>query len=547
MRVRLRAWKIGVAAAVVLAALAVGFHLASTPVKEVVLLPMRDGVRLATDVHTPRFSSKPLPVILHRTPYNREGLIGAAREATRRGFVFVAQDCRGRFASEGENLPFDAEATDGYDTIEWISNQPWCNGTIGTWGGSAATVTQFQMLSAGTEKIRSQHLAFAPANLYEFAYVSGIFRKALVEDWLRGTRFATNAFARWIEHPTYDSYWRERDASTDYARANFPAAHVGGYWDVFAQGTIDAFVGYQEKGGPGARGKQKLLIGPWAHGANQPKVGELSFPDASAPPAVFPDAWDWFALTLKGRSDELKAIPAVTYYVMGDAEDPVAPGNEWRTADRWPPVETTATRLFLTTDRELSRTGPGTAAREPLSYLYDPTNPVPTVGGPQLTISAGPMDQKDVEARSDVLVFSSPVLENRVEAIGRVRAKIWFSVDAPDTDLVARLCDVYPDGKSYNLCEGAVRARFRGGVDREDLLQSGKVYSVEIDLWTTAVIFNKGHRIRLHVTSSSSPAYDPNPNTGAALRADPANRPARVTIYADEEHPSHLLLPVVEK
>ncbi|HEY6228792.1 MAG TPA: CocE/NonD family hydrolase [Verrucomicrobiae bacterium] len=511
--------------------------------KETTMLPMRDGVKLATDIHKPAGEiPTPFPVILARTPYNKNGVDGIGAEAVRRGFVFVAQDCRGRFASEGENLPFNLDGPDGFDTLEWVAKQPWCNGKIGTWGGSAGAITQFQMVASGTDKITAQHLTVGAPNLYDVVYIHGVFRKALVEDWLRGAQWGSNSLARWVAHPTYDVYWRTRDASRDYTKANVPALHIGGYWDIFAQATIDAFVGYQQSGGLKARGKQRLVMGPWSHGVNQEEVGELKFPNAKKAPGGVEDAWKWFDLTLK--SNTFNAEPVVTYYVIGDVSDPKAPGNIWRTADQWPPVKTTATKYFLQHDRTLTTSAPASAST--LTYTYDPANPAPTVGGIQLSIPAGPRDQRKVEERDDVLVFSSAALTNPIEVTGRVRAKIWVSTDAPDTDFIATLCDVYPDGRSFNLCEGAIRARFREGTDHETFMESGRIYAIDLDLWSTSVIFNTGHRIRLHVTSSSSPGYDPNPNTDAPFRSNAEQRKANIKVYLDSEHPSQVILPIAE-
>ena len=260
------------------------------------------------------------------------------------------------------------------------------------------------------------------------------------------------------------------------------------------------------------------------------------------PPGDATDAWNWFDFTLKGdKSKQLQH--AVAYYVLGDAEDPKAPGNVWRTAETWPPLKAVETKYFLQHDRELSRSEPPKA--KPLAYTYDPADPVPTVGGIQLSIPAGPMDQKKVESRDDVLVFTSAPLTKPLEVTGRVRAKIWVSVDVPDTDFIVRLCDVYPDGRSFNLCEGAVRGRFRESVSKETFFKDGKIYPIEVDLWSTSVIFNTAHRIRLQVTSSSAPGYDPNPNTGAPFRSSKETRKATMKLFVDEDHPSHVVLPVV--
>lgn len=480
--------------------------------KETVMLPMRDGVKLATDIYRPEQPGS-FPVILSRTPYNKDGLAGIGAEGIQRGYVVVAQDCRGRFASQGENLPFNLDGPDGFETIEWVARQSWCNGKIGTWGGSAVAITQFQMMATGTDKISAQHLTVGAPNLYDVIYVNGVFRKSLIEDWLKAAQWSSNALPRWVSHPVYDSFWRERDASRSYHHANAPALHIGGYWDIFAQATIDAF---------------------------QEKVGELTFRDGKKPPGEAHDAWKWFEFTLQNKTGA--ALPAVTYYVLGDATDPAAPGNLWRTSDRWPPLETSDTRYYLHPDRTLSTANPG--ASKPLSYSYDPAKPAPTVGGIQLTIPAGPMDQKRVESREDVLVFTSPPLTAPIEVTGRLRAKIWISTDVPDTDFIARFCDVYPDGRSFNLSEGAARARFREGLGKETLLKPGKIYPLEIDLWSTSVILNTAHRLRLQITSSSSPGYDPNPNTGERFRSTSATRIAKIQLYVDERHPSHLMLPI---
>lgn len=517
--------------------------------KQTVMVPMRDGVRLATDIYFPE-GDGPFPVILLRSPYDRKLGEGIAQEATRRGYVMVIQNTRGRFGSEGENLPFETDGwwgklRDGEDTVEWIAQQPWCNGKIGTMGGSALGITQYLLAGTGTKRIAAQHIIVGAPSLYSAMYWGGVFRKALVEDWLRANMFSPDALKIWTSHPTYDAYWRERDMSTRYRFANAPAIHIGGWYDIFAQETIDAFVGMQTQGGPGARGKQKLVMGPWAHAVFQDKVGELVFPNAKNPPITAHDVWRWFDHYLKGIDNGVDREPTVTYYVMGDVTDPNAPGNEWRTADRWPPVPATPTPFYLHPNRSLSIQKPQKGGT--LSYIYDPKDPVPTVGGPNLTLPAGPMDQSKIESRPDVLVFTSEPLREPIEVTGRVKVVLWASSDAPDTDFVAKLCDVYPDGRSFNICEGILRARFREGFSKEKLMKPGTPYRFEIDLRSTSIVFNKGHRIRVLITSSNAPAFDPNPNTGEPFRASERTRPAHNTIYMDAKRPSHILLPVVRR
>jgi putative CocE/NonD family hydrolase len=275
----------------------------------------------------------------------------------------------------------------------------------------------------------------------------------------------------------------------------------------------------------------------------QEKAGDLTFPGAKKPPTTSHDAWRWFDFQLKGLTNGLEREPAVAYYVMGDVSDSTAPGNVWRTAAQWPPLPTTPTRYYFHADRALS---PGAPGNEPaITYTYDPANPAQTIGGLQLTLPAGPKEQQPVESRPDVVVFTSEPLGEPLEVTGRVAVKLWVSSEAPDTDFVAKLCDVYPDGRSFNICEGQIRARFRKSFAKEALLKPGKVYPLPIDLWSTSIIFNRGHRLRVQVTSSSAPGYDPNPNTGEPFRASDRKQAARNTIYVDARRPSHLLLPVV--
>jgi uncharacterized protein len=502
---------------------------------------MRDGVKLATDVWLPKTNGA-FPVVLLRFPYNKDLGASLGRDGSARGYAVVSQDTRGRFASEGDNLPFLLEAPDGKDTLAWLVQQPWCNGRIATWGASAGAITQFQLAIGGSDPVAAQYLVVGAPNLYDVVYTGGIFRKALIEDWIRSTQFATNALAIWVSHPVYDDYWFAQDASRHFPQVNAPAIHIGGYWDIFAQATLDAFVGYQEQGGPGARGRQKLLFGPWAHGVLQDKVGDLTFPGASTPPGNVPDAWLWFDRWLKNDPNGVDTEPAVTYYVIGDVTDPNAPGNTWRTANSWPPAITSPTPFYFHPDRTLSPRKHASSAT--LTYHYDPTNPVPTIGGIQLTLPAGPINQNPIESRDDLLVFTSEPLTQPTEVTGRVRARLWIESDAPDTDFFVRLCDVYPDGRSFNLCEGMLRARFRKGLDQEHLLAPGLVYPLDIDCWSTSVIFNRGHRIRVHVTSSSAPGFDPNPNTGDPFRSSDRTRLARNTIHLGGDRPSHVMLPM---
>ncbi len=512
-----------------------------------VSIPARDGVMLATDIYLPE-GSGPFPVVLARTPYNKASAGGLGNDGTSMGFAVVVQDTRGRFASKGANLPFHTDGWgrlgDGLDTVEWIRKQPWYGGKIATFGGSAGAITQFMLSGSGTDEIVFQHLVVGTASLYHNGiYQGGAFRTALVEKWLEGAAFDPEALAIWTGHPVYDDFWRERDLGTRWDLVQWPAVHVGGWYDIFAQATLDAYQGYNEQGGVGARGAQVLVMGPWTHGVLQKQAGELTFPGGDSVPddAARHSAY-WRRYLGDGDADSVPRS-GVYYYVMGDQDEPSGAGNEWRRASTWPPFETVPTAFYLNADRSLGAEKP-TAAESALSFQYDPQDPVPTIGGAQLTIPAGPKDQRTIETRPDVLVFTSPPLAKPLEVTGRVRARLWVASDGPDTDFVVRLCDVYPDGRSMNVCEGILRTRFREGLDREVPLVPGERTAIEVDLWSTSLIFGEGHRLRVHVTSSSSPGWDPNPNTGEPFRH--SDRSVAVTnhVWSTEAAPSQVILPL---
>lgn len=534
--------------AVVMAVLAIAVFGQSAARKETIMLPMRDGVSLATDVYRPS-GDGPFPTLLVRTTYNKDGLAGLGNDGTRRGYAVVVQDTRGRFASKGENLPFETDGwwgagQDGLDTAEWLAAQPWC-GKIGTLGGSALGITQLLLAGTGARGVSAQviHVG-APRPYGDMAFSGGVFRKSLVEDWLRVAAFSPDALKLWTVTDVYEDPWRERDLSRRYGKVRAAAVHVGGWYDIFSQGTIDAFLGYQHRGTTGARGRQKLIMGPWTHGIFQDKAGELTFRNGRTPPGTVHDQWAWFDHHLKGIDNGVDREPAVTYYTMGDSGDPSAPGNEWRQSSSWPPPGFRATPYFLTADRTLSTHRP--TGREDLTYAYDPANPVPTTGGPQLTLPAGARDQREVEKRPDVLVFTSAPLAEPLEVTGRVTLNLWVSSDCPDTDFAGKLCDVYPDGRSMNVCEGITRARFRKSFGKPEFMKPGKTYKVSVDLWSTSIVFNKGHRIRVHVTSSNAPGWDPNPNTGEPFRASTRVRVAKNTIHFGGGHASHIVLPAAK-
>jgi len=516
------------------------------PAAQTVQLPMRDGKKLATDLYLPH-GDGPLPVVLARTPYSRakhhEGSDGLNAD----GMAFVVQDMRGRFDSEGENFPFIGcgwgEHQDGVDTIAWILRQPWCNGKVGTLGGSAGGITQNLLAGAAPEGLNAQYISVAAASLYSDAsYIGGAFRKADSEKWMTGNQFDPRALEIGRAHPAYDDYWRQSDTSLKFGVMNVPAVHVGGWFDMFTQGTINEFVGRQESGATGSRGTQKLILGPWTHGIGKMPVGELKFPKAK-PPAQYSEL-RWFDHYLRGEDNGVEKEPAVAYYVMGDTSTPHAPGNEWRYADRWP-VPATETAYYFAPGGKLGAEPPPETKEAVVGFTFDPANPCPTIGGNNLTIEHGPMNQNRIENRDDVVLFTTAPLETPLEVTGRIKAKVFVSSSAADTDLSVRMCDVYPDGKSYLIAEGMLRLRYRNSLEKPEPLTPGRIEEVTVDCWSTSIIFNQGHRIRATITSSNYPRFDVNPGTGEPWSDSGATVKQTNRISCDATHASRLLLPVV--
>jgi predicted acyl esterase len=483
-----------------------------------VMVAMSDGTELATTIYLPE-GKPPFPVIISRTPYSKDGLKGEAAKFCKNGYAFVAQDFRGRFKSKGHHaIIFHNEGwtkpRDGQDTLKWIAAQPWCNGKIGSTGASALGITQNMTAPVAPDALQAQFVVVAYSDMYsQGAYQGGAFRTGLLENWLKATGMADVNLKTFVSHSKYDDFWTEMNPETQ-------AEHVR------APGVLEA------------RGRCRLVIGPFGHGT----MTELKYPPNSDKGPACRNDVAWFDYTLKGKANEVANEKPVHYYVMGDPTDKTAPGNYWRSADTWPPAAI-VTSFYLHPDGKLQRdakpTGDGSK-----SYKYDPAKPVPTVGGAELGMDIGPKDQRKVESRDDVLVFTTDVLQEPIEVTGRIAAKLFISSDCPDTDFTVKLADVYPDGRSVLVTDGILRTRFRESFQDEKFLEPSKVYEISVDLWSTSLIFNKGHKVRVAVSSSNSPRFDPNPNTGHAFRADKETRVATNTIYFSEKYPSRIMLPI---
>jgi predicted acyl esterase len=505
-------------------------------------VPMRDGVELATDVYRPIFRSSPHGTILLKTPYDKDALQIVGLIGILYGWPTVIQDMRGRFASGGIDTVFKNESTDGADTLAWIANQSWSNGKIATIGPSALGITQYCMAAANPPNLACQYVLVASPNLYKHAvFQGGEFRKNLVERWLNGQQ-STYILQEILDNENFTlGYWGNVTLDDNWEDVNVPAIHVGGWYDIFTQGTIEAYIGYQHYAGLGAQGKSKLVIGPWTHtGFFSRTQGELTYPRNSLDRFSFRMFQDMIRLYTMNRTDDFSDWPTVSYYVMGDVDTPGAAGNEWRYADDWP-IPFTPTQWYFHRDGLLTTNLPG--INDPYLYGYDPTDPVPTIGGKNLFSPSGPYDQSLVENRSDVLVFTSPVLEQPYEATGPVTAQLFVSSDCPDTDFTVKLTDVYPDGRSMFITDGILRMRNRNGQDHWEFMEPGTIYEVMVDLWSTSYIWNSGHRIRVEVSSSNYPRFLNNPNTVDRIGKNTTYSIAHNVVYVDTTHPSCIVLP----
>jgi len=508
-----------------------------------------DGTPLATDVYRPLRSS-PHPVILIRTPYGRDGWVEPCLAFALLGYACVAQDTRGRGDSGGDDTVFRDDADDGRATIEWLAEQSWCDGNIGMFGGSAFAITQHLPAPGADAALRSIAPVVATPDLYHDAFLQGgAIREALAVNWLNG-QDSGFFYDEVLEHRLKDAWWDPVEVLEHAGSVHTAGLHVGGWYDIFGQGTLDAFTELQKNGGSGAVGRQHLIMGPWTHGGLFTNlIGAFIYP-LNAVRNPLDMLLPWYDATLRGDTSEIENWPAVRVYLMGAVGERGAPGNEWIDLDQWPPP--VRPRQFYLS----AAAGLAMRAAEPgeLTLISDPSDPVPTLGGanlhPSLMVDGremgdGPQDQRSIEARSDVLTFTTERLAQPVTVMGPVRAKVWLVPDTPDLDLAIRLTDVYPDGRSMLVLDGIQRARMRCGDDTECLLTPGVPVELTVELWSTALVFNAGHRIRISVSGSNWPRFEVNPNDGLDLNLQTPGQVARPRLLFGADHPSRLELPVL--
>ncbi len=544
-----------------------------------VKVPMRDGVELSADLYLPRASGT-FPTVLMRTPYsnNMDVTIERARVLANDGYACVIQDIRGRWDSDGDYYPFHPDVDDGFDTQEWVGQQEWSNGKIGMAGSSYLGLVQW--LSA---PLRSQYLTcLAPrvicGDFYNgLVYPGGALQLNVVMTWGMRTNGRTgqsidyhdwtNAFRAlpvgdadlsagralgffkdWIEHPAYDDYWNAIDVEDKWNEIEVPAFSMGGWFDLYSADAFTNFNGIRENGRTPEARQSRLIVGPWPHAlSTSSKTGDVDF-GAGSLADLDGEETRWFDYWLKGIDNGIGDEPPLRLFIMGI--------NEWRDEHEWPLARTDWQRWHLHSDGDANSVRGGgrlsidTPTDEPEDrFVYDPEFPVQTVGGnnccsPDI-VPWGPYDQRAVEMRSDVLVYTSDPFEEDMEVTGPIKVVLYAATDGPDTDWTAKLVDVSPTGYAMNLCDGIFRARYRESRSESRLLEPNRVYEYEIDVAVTGNVFQKGHSVRIEISSSNFPRFDRNLNTGKDYGKDGEMRVANQAVYHSREYPSHVLLPVI--
>lgn len=575
----------------------------SVSVESGVRVPMRDGINLIADLYLPTTPGC-YPVILQRTAYGRITNAGFAIRAAGEGYAVLLLDIRGRYDSEGEFHAFPNEQRDGYDTCEWICAQPWSNGRIGMIGASYVGLTQWQAALSGAPGLQAIIPNVTAADYHEgWCYQGGAFELNFIKSWIL-TYLATDTARRraqtdpawqtrletlwdrcdamdadfdimplagdplfkevapywdeWLSNPDHGPLWDAIRVDGNYDQLDLAVMHTGAWYDVFLGGTLGTYNGMRNGAKTGAaRANQRLLIGPWDH---------MTVGNATPVGAYDPGMRSWhanidfdgihlrfFDRHLRDIDNGLDTEPPVRIFVMGE--------NRWRLENEWPLARTEFTRFYLHSngyantlhgDGQLSRDEPG-ASERPDHFVYDPLNPVPTAGGQlccnEVWSNGGVQDQRTVEQRPDVLIYSTPPLEQDTEVTGPIKVTLFAATSAVDTDWTAKLVDVCPCGCVSNLTDGIIRARYRTSKAKQELLTPGEVYEYEIDLWATSNVFKRGHQIRVEISSSNFPRFDRNPNTGGVIATTTREecQTAFQTILHDMDHPSHITLPIIPR
>ncbi len=501
-----------------------------------IMIPMRDGSNLPADLYYPSGKIKNLPCILMRSPAGRKAVPWRKyTKLTEDGFLVVIQDTRSAGDPDGKIFPYLddgwGEKKDGYDTVEWLGQSAMTNGNIGTLGFSALGISQQMLAPTDPPSLKCQYIGVAAGSIYHHAaYPGGQLLKNQVEGWLKLYAKDPSVYSFLCTQSAYNDFWKNFDTIDAAHKISAPAIHYGGWYDTFIQGSLDSFVSRQTKGKKGAFGKQKLIIGPWTHyWPENIKLGDFEVPlKAREMPKEFAPQ-RWFDHYLKGTINKVEELPPVTYYLMGPFDGSPSSGNVWRIASEWP-VPSVIVPFYLDDNKGLTNELPAFPEKT-YSYEYNPENPVPTLGGRNLFVESGPKDQRSLESRDDVITFTGPALTEEIEIIGRIFARLFFSSDTKPADAVVRFCDVYPDGKSILIADGIFHAPVQSD-------ESTGISEISVDLWSTAIVIAKGHRLRISVSGSNYPRYEKSV-------IEKNSSPGKNTIYTGKAYPSSLLLPIV--
>ncbi|MGO8787415.1 MAG: CocE/NonD family hydrolase [Terriglobia bacterium] len=544
---------------------------------------MRDGVVLRADIYRPKADGK-FPVLLTRTPYDKRGEMDFGPMAAARGYVVITQDVRGRYTSEGDWYTFKNESQDGYDTVEWAAALPYSNGKVGMFGSSYVGATQMLAAIAAPPHLAGILPIVTASNYHEnWTYQGGAFEQWFDQSWTTilaentldrrmskdsyATRWDTTLpltdyplldlgtpaglasyYLDWLAHPRYDDYWKQWSIEEHFSQIKVPALHVAAWYDLFQDGTFRNYLGIKAHGGTeAARNGQRLLVIVGGHAGDGPIIGDVDFGKDSV---VLEDdvILPWYDYLLKGINNGMGSEKPVKLFVMGK--------NVWRQEDGWPLARAKETSYYLHSsgkantlsgDGTLTTTAPESEAGD--KYVYDPANPAPTRGGPLCCDAthepAGALDQRPVENREDVLVYTTPAFKQDTEVTGPITLEVFVSTSAVDTDFTGKVVDVGPDGFARNLTEGILRGRYRNSREEAELLNPGEVCKLTLNLWSTSNVFLAGHKLRLEVSSSNFPRFDRNLNTGEDQSHSDDMVKATNAVYHDHGHPSALIVPVV--
>ena len=524
---------------------------------------MRDGVRLSANLFRPATTGR-YPAILLRTPYNKGDAITQSYQSfVNHGYAVVVEDVRGRYKSGGQFEPINQDVRDGDDTLNWIARQPWSDGGVGMYGGSYLGIAQWKAALAQNPHLKAifpyvsgdddyrdrfyspggamklgHRLLWLADNMRANGFVPPDFKTYVGTLPVRraGAVATGHSLSAWnvaIDHPGYDKFWKDVSVREHLKDIRIPVYSVAGWYDNYVESDLDAFSTLSKH-----NHSDRIMVGPWPH------VFSATFPGVNfgkdSQVSLRPEMIKWFDRWVKG-ADVPEPERPVRIFIMGI--------NRWRDEDEWPLARARNEKFYLNQNFELGGKPDRDSQSTPDTFVYDPRNPVPTTGGaiccnPKI-FPWGPMDQRSVEKRPDVLTYSTAPLAADTEVTGPIKVVLYASSNAPDTDFTAKLVDVFPDGLARNLTDGILRVRYRDSLETPKLMTPGEVYRMTIDAGVTSNVFRAGHRIRLEISSSNFPRFDRNPNTGM-LPADATEmRKATQTVFHDHDRHSYLLLPVI--